>query len=404
MTSGKLIVVKYGGSVLENGMDFRRAAEAVSEEYKKGTQIVVVVSALRGVTDQLLSVAKNISENIPQDVIDHIIGLGEEQSVRLMVSALKHMGVKAVEITPHSPSWPIITNERYGDAEPILIECKSGTELGVKPLIERGQVPVVCGFVGRSLDGNFTTLGRGGSDTTAVILARCLGADELVLVKDVGGVYTADPHRVKEARVIESLSAWEAYLFASSGAKVLHDKVFDYKPDDLMIRLVSKNSKLGEKGTVIKGSLPNLLVKIHNRPVVKVTILGEPLSKPEGLTSIITAIDDAGGELLMLQGSDKSLTIILDSQPKVINSVHTLVDSYKSIRAISVEDDKALISLKGKAIENITQTLQKINDVLTSLVIKNYSLITNQSQIGILVEWEKRQAVLDALEKKLGDM
>jgi aspartokinase len=204
--------------------------------------------------------------------------------------------------------------------------------------------------------------------------------------------------------VIESLSAWEAYLFASSGAKVLHDKVFDYKPDDLMIRLVSKNSKLGEKGTVIKGSLPNLLVKIHSRPIIKVTFLGEPLSKPEGLTSIITTIDDAGGELLMLQGSDKSLTIILDSQPKVINSVHTLVDSYKSIRAISVEDDKALISLKGKAIENITQTLQKINDVLTSLVIKNYSLITNQSQIGILVEWEKRQAVLDALEKKLGDM
>ena len=96
MASEKLIVVKYGGSVLEDGLAFRNAAEAVKAEYERGTGVVVVVSALRGVTDQLLSVAEDISPDTPRDVIDHIIGLGEEQSARLMASALKGMGVDAV--------------------------------------------------------------------------------------------------------------------------------------------------------------------------------------------------------------------------------------------------------------------------------------------------------------------
>ena len=172
----RLLVVKYGGSVLDSGTAIRRAAEAIREELGRGSRMVIVVSAMKGVTDQLLSAAGEISPDIPREVVDHIIGLGEEQSVRLMASALKSMGVDSVEVTPHTPSWPIVTDGNYGDAEPILEECESRAELGVKPLIERGQVPVVCGFVGRSLDGNITTLGRGGSDTTATLLARCLGA------------------------------------------------------------------------------------------------------------------------------------------------------------------------------------------------------------------------------------
>ena len=173
--------------MLEDGHAFRDAAQAVKTEWERGVGVVVVVSALKGMTDKLLRVAEGISQETPRDMIDHIIGLGEEQSTRLMASALKGLGVDAVEITPDSPSWPIVTDEAFGDAEPIFEECKNNVELGLRPLVKRGKVPVVCGFTGRSITGNITTLGRGGSDTTAVILARCLGADEVILVKDVEG-------------------------------------------------------------------------------------------------------------------------------------------------------------------------------------------------------------------------
>lgn len=127
-------MVKYGGSVLDGGSAIHRAPEAIKKERSKGTHIVVVVSAMKGVTDKLLSAAETISPNIKPDVIDHIIGLGEEQSVRLMSAALRTIGVDAVEVTPNSPSWPIITDETFGNAEPILDECKGMAELGLRPL------------------------------------------------------------------------------------------------------------------------------------------------------------------------------------------------------------------------------------------------------------------------------
>ena len=105
----RLLVVKYGGSVLDSGTAIRRAAEAVREELGRGSRMVIVVSAMKGVTDELLSAAGEISPDTPRDVVDHIIGLGEEQSVRLMASALKSLGVDAVEVTLHTPSWPIVT-------------------------------------------------------------------------------------------------------------------------------------------------------------------------------------------------------------------------------------------------------------------------------------------------------
>ena len=191
----RLLVVKFGGSVLDSGLAIRRAAESVERVVDGGGHVVIVVSAIKGFTDQIISLAEEISDDTPPDVIDYIIGLGEEQSVRLMTSALISQGVDAVEVTPDTPSWPIVTDENYGNAEPIIKECRRAVELGLMPLIERGKTLVVCGFIGRSQNGKITTLGRGGSDTTAVILANCLDADELVLVKDVEGIYSTDQEK-----------------------------------------------------------------------------------------------------------------------------------------------------------------------------------------------------------------
>ena len=400
----KLIVVKYGGSVLEDGIAFRKAAEAVKVERQAGVSVVVVVSALKGVTDMLLGAAGDISPDTPREVIDHIIGLGEEQSVRLMASALKSIGVEAVEVTPHSPSWPIVTDETYGDAEPIIEECELGTEIGVKPLIERGMVPVVCGFVGRSPDGNITTLGRGGSDTTAVILARCLGADELVLVKDVGGVYSADPKKVEGAKPIGELSAWEAHLLASSGAKVLHEKVFRYKPEGLKIMIVSKDDPLGGEGTVIDGTIPGIEVEVHERPVAKITVLGDLLSSPDDLNSITKIIGEAGGQMLSIKGTESSFTLIVEGLESGIDAVHSLVDTTSAVRALSERGELALITVRGAAYEDAYNVLSAIEELLADNGILRHGMITGQNWVQILVEWEQRDVVKENLEAALGDL
>jgi aspartate kinase len=398
----RLLVVKYGGSVLEDGSSIRGAAEAVKEELDGGSRVVVVVSAIKGVTDQLLSVAATISPDTPLDVIDHIIGLGEELSVRLMASALKSLGVDAVEVTPSSPGWPIVTDGAHGDAEPMLEECRGNAELGLKPLIDRGRVPVVCGFVGRSLAGNITTLGRGGSDTTGVILARCLDADELVLVKDVDGIYTADPKKVEGARPIEALTAWEANVLASTGAKVLHGKLFRYKPNDLKIRIVSNEQKLEGDGTLVSGTIPELEVETHENQVVKVTILGDVLSEPEALTAITKAVKARGGSILSLKATDRSTTIIVDGPPaEVLRELHDLVDETEIVKAISGTEDLALIRVRGRSLDDTPRAISEVNDALSQKGVNVCGLTTEQSSVELLVDWGRRREAFEILEERL---
>jgi aspartate kinase len=396
---GRLIIVKYGGSVLDGGPAIRRAAETLREEQERGTGLVVVVSAIKGVTDQLLSAAATISDDTPLDVVDHIIGLGEEQSVRLMASALRSQGVEAVEVTPTSPRWPIVTDDNYGDAEPLLEECESSAELGLRPLVDRGSVPVVCGFVGRSHDGYITTLGRGGSDTTAVILARCLGAEELVLVKDVGGIYSADPKKVEEARPIEELSAWEANLLASSGAKVLHDKVFRYKPDDLRIRIVSIDQELNGSGSVITGTIPEIEVSVHEEPVMSVTVLGDLLTEPGDLTLISMVVKERGGAVLSVKGDREVTTLYVEGPPvDLLAGVHSVVESSEHVRALSGSEGLALIEVKGRSLNNMAEAIRKIDEGLSLRGIHVKSSSIGPLSLTILVDWEERFTAAKAIE------
>lgn len=402
MMSEELLVVKFGGSVLDGGPAIRRAAEAVKREYNAGRPIVVVVSAMKGVTDKLLSAAEAISPHTPLDVIDHIIGLGEEQSVRLMAAALRSVGVDAVEVTPSSPSWPIVTDETHGNADPIIEECKSRAELGLEPIMERGKVPVICGFVGRSLSGKITTLGRGGSDTTAVLLAYCLGADELVLVKDVEGIYSADPYKVKDARPIEALDAWEAHLLASTGAKVLHSKVFKYKPGDLKIRVVSNSGTLREGGTVIRGTIPHLEVETYEGAVLGVTIVGDTLSNPEALTRISQKIREKGGKILCLAGEELAATFYVDGDSiEVLKGVHSLVASTDCLKAVSVSENLALTTVRGGGLGGAARLIQKVIGPLASRGIDICGMLMGYSSISILVNWEKREEVSQLIREAL---
>jgi len=356
---GKLIVVKFGGSVLRDGNGIRCAAEQIRAEIRKGNKVVAVVSALKGVTDQLLDATQAINPNTPISVKDHIIRLGEEQSTRLVASALNLIGVPSEELTVDSPGWPIITDSTFGDAEPILDECSKAVKLSVEPLLSRGVTPVVSGFVGRSLSGEITTLGRGGTDTTATVLARCLEADELILVKDVGGVYTADPNKVEEAEMLETISTEEAHRLSSTGAKVVHDKVFRYRSSGLGIRLISSGEDLSGSGTLIEGIAPAVTLHVNPEPIHEFTLVGSELDG-KILPEAVNRITEIGGRIQSAELQEGYLTILVSHDAKEsLISLHSLVGPY-ALTGISVMENLKLVTINGVDFERILKDSSRI--------------------------------------------
>src|SRR3972149_6956482 len=171
----KKIVVKFGGSSLADHERLSKAVAAVVSEAKRGARIAVVVSAMGKTTDLLMSTAKNTSNGkLEKRELDDILSMGERTSVRIFAAALRTNGVKSRYFDPLDDDWPIITDAAFSNANPLLEECEKRIREYVLPIMETGVVPVIAGFVGRTVDGKVTTLGRGGSDTTAFILAEAL--------------------------------------------------------------------------------------------------------------------------------------------------------------------------------------------------------------------------------------
>jgi aspartate kinase len=387
-------VVKLGGSVLRDGVAIRKAAEQLKLELRNGNRVVAVVSAIKGTTDKLLNISDEISSDIPSSVIDEIIRLGEEQSARLLTATLKLIGVDAVEITPDSPSWPIITNEVFGNAEPLMDHCRQAVSLGIKPLIERGQLPVVCGFIGRSLSGKITTLGRGGTDTTATIIAECLGADQLILVKDVGGIFSADPKKVDDAVFINSMDADEASIITASGSRVLQDKVFKYKSEELDIRIVSEDGPLNKKGTIIIGSAIDLAFYRYTRPVHKMTIVGHDCFNFGLFTNLIQKLNGINLTVHSSSITDKSISLIVEGDiSKIIQKVHGMIKNTQ-FTAVTSRDNLARFKIYG------TKVNQNKNDIVELLTEINYlHLELDDVSITFIVPWNERFNTEEQLKK-----
>ncbi len=229
--SCKKIVVKFGGSSLADHERLSRAVAAVVSEAKKGTHIAVVVSAMGKTTDVLLNTMKNTSNGkLDKRELDDILSMGERTSVRIFAAALRTNDVESRYFDPHHDDWPIITDAAFSNANPILDECKKRIRESVLPVVEKGEVPVIAGFVGRTVDGRITTLGRGGSDTTAFILAEALQADEIVLVTDANGIMSADPKIIANPKRLAEIDVNALVGLADSGAKFVHSKALKYKP------------------------------------------------------------------------------------------------------------------------------------------------------------------------------
>lgn len=239
-----LIIKKFGGTSVADKERIYNVARRCIEDYKKGNDIVVVLSAMGKTTDVLISQAKEINPNPPKREMDMLFTVGEQTSVALMAMAMDALGVPAVSLNAFQVAMH--TTSRYGNARLKRIDTER-----IRNELEARKIVIVTGFQGIDKMDNYTTLGRGGSDTTAVALAAALRADACEIYTDVDGVYTADPRIVKNARKLDEITYDEMLDLASLGAGVLHNRSVEMAKK-YGVQLVVRSSLNNSEGTVVK--------------------------------------------------------------------------------------------------------------------------------------------------------
>lgn len=277
-----IIVQKFGGSSVATTEHMKRVAQKVIREVEEGHQLVVVVSAMGNSTDELLAKALEISPQPAKRELDMLLSTGEQISIALLTMALQEKGYDAISFT----GWQagIQTEHVFGNARIYGIHIER-----VKGALDEGKIVVVAGFQGVTETGDITTLGRGGSDTTAVALAAALGAERCDIYTDVPGVFTADPRFIEGARKLDALTYDEMLEFAHLGAGVLHPRAVEYAKN-YRIQLYVRSSKEDVQGTIIGEDVrmePNLIVRgvAFEKDISRVTV--SKLEKNEGALASI---------------------------------------------------------------------------------------------------------------------
>jgi aspartate kinase len=284
-----LVVQKYGGSSVSDAERIKRVAERIVATRKAGHDVCVVVSAMGDTTDELLDLASQVSPLPPGRELDMLLTAGERISMALLAMAIQSLGLEARSFTGSQAG--VITDSTHGKARILSV-----TPGRIRLSLDDGAITIVAGFQGVSQDSkDITTLGRGGSDTTAVALAAALGASVCEIYSDVDGVYSADPRIVRNARHLPTVSYEEMLELAASGAKILHLRCVEYARR-YGVPLVVRSSFSSNPGTLITGdaSVEQAIISgvAHDLSEARVTVVGVP-DKPGEAASIFRAVADA---------------------------------------------------------------------------------------------------------------
>lgn len=268
-----LVVQKFGGSSVADPERIKHVAKLVTREYDRGNQVVVVVSAMGKTTDKLLELASQITDNPDPREIDMLISTGEQISIAMLAIAIQALGYPAKSFT--GPQVGIVTDNAHRKAKIVHINDEK-----IRSELNQGRIVIVAGFQGMTMDNEITTLGRGGSDTTAVALAAALKADVCDIYTDVDGVYTADPRIVPNARKLEKISYDEMLELASLGAKVLHSRSVEFAKN-YNVPIHVRSSFVDVPGTMVvkeAKEMEDIVVSgvAYNRNEAKISILGVP--------------------------------------------------------------------------------------------------------------------------------
>jgi aspartate kinase len=383
-----LVVQKYGGTSVANVERIRNVARRVVERKKKGDDLVVVLSARSGETDRLTKLACEMSSCPDPRELDVLLSTGEQITIALFSMAMKDMGLEAVSMTGYQAG--IITDHHYGSARISWIET-----LPIMERIHEGKVVVVAGFQGYDDEGNITTLGRGGSDTTAVALAAALGAEVCEIYTDVEGVFTADPNICQKARKLDKISYEEMFEMASMGAKVLHLRSVEFGMKyNVPIKVLSSFEDL--PGTLVTREdedMEKMVVSgiTYNRNEARITLTNIP-DQPGVAAKLFRPLSDARINVdLIVQGSGSILgrANISFTVPKV--------DYDKAIKiaeAVSRELDGgfhsnpniAKISIIGLGMRNHSGVASKMFETLSREGINLKMISTSEIKISCIID------------------
>lgn len=388
-----LVVQKFGGSSLATPAHIRRAAERIRDVRVSGSEVVVVVSAMGRMTDHLINLAHRTVNRPPQREMDMLLTAGERVSMSLMAMALQELGIPAISFTGSQSG--IITTSRHSEAR--ILEIRPTR---IREELAKGKVAIVAGFQGVSREKEITTLGRGGSDTTAVALAAALGAERCDVLTDVDGIFTADPRLVPDARMISDCSYEEALEFSSLGAK-MHARSLDVARRYGVTVRVASNRGASDSGTWIRAHEKNRSIDMENTVIRGIGTqsghcyfriqqsLGDllPLLTQSQVTLRCFSAGHGHVDLVCEGARAQTLQETLDAK-----SVH-----YEVLMPVSI------VSAVGEGICGSVEIVPQFLEALDSAGAKCLVLSLNSLSIQAAIPSEYAASVTQALHKKFID-
>ena len=399
-----LLVKKFGGSSVGDLDRIRAVADLLEEDWKQGRQLVVVLSAMSGETDRLHALARSLRPRPDRRELDTLVATGEVVSSALLAVELRARGIDARALQ----GWQvgIHTNSRHGKARIQKVD----TQL-LHKMLERGSIPVVAGFQGIDEHSHITTLGRSGSDTTAVALAVALGADECMIYTDVAGVYTADPRLVKNARKLEQLTFEEMLELSSLGAKVLQIRSVEFASKHKVPLRVLSTFEPQNRGTLIVADT-NYPSKDMEEPVVsgvasqpneaKVTVRSVP-DTPGLVAELLAPVGHAGIEVDMIiqnagreNTTDVTFTVAredVDATRDVLQEVAKRLDA----ESVEYDTDIVKVSVVGVGMRAHAGVAARMFEALGSAGINILMISTSEIKISVILQEQYHEHAVQVL-------
>ena len=398
-----LIVKKFGGSSVANKERIFRVAERCIEEYKKGNDVVVVLSAMGDTTDELLAKAADINPNAPKRELDMLLTTGEQVSVSLMAMAMHALGVPAVSLNAYQVMMH--STSRYGNARFKRIDSER-----IRHELDSRKIVIVTGFQGVNKYDDYTTLGRGGSDTTAVALAAALRADVCEIYTDVDGVYTADPRVVKNARKLKEITYDEMLELATSGAKVLHNRSVEMAKK-YGVQLVVRSSMNLEEGTTVKevAKMEKMLISgvAGDKNTARISVLG--VSDQPGVAFKIfhtLAKNNINVDIILQSvGREGTKDISFTVSQEDLKPALAILEEYQepmTIREIKWEDTVAKISIVGAGMMSNPGVAAKLFESLYNNGININMISTSEIRITVLIDEKEIDKAMQAVHDGFG--
>lgn len=412
-----LIVQKYGGTSMGTAERILNVAQRVKRWHDHGNQVVVAVSAMSGETNRLLGLAKSITENPDPRELDQMVSTGEQVTIALLAMALKSLGVNARSCTGGQVG--IRTDKSYTKARIQSIDDGS-----MRRDLDAGMVLIVAGFQGVDIDGNVTTLGRGGSDTTGVALAAALKADECQIYTDVDGVYTTDPRVAPKAKKLDRITFEEMLEMASLGSKVLQIRSVEFAGKyQVPLRVLSSFDNLDDGafddqfkqnvGTLISTETENTMEQpiisgiAFNRDEAKLTVRGVP-DQPGIASRILSPIGEANIEVDMIVQNvsadgttDFTFTVNRSEYKKTLGLLEKIGQDVGA-REVNGDDSIVKVSIVGVGMRSHAGVASKMFSALASEGINIQMISTSEIKISVVVDEKYLELAVRTLHSAFG--